>query len=197
METDSYGWIVIQRRLNSETSFQRKRVEYKEGFGDLKGNYWIGLDKLNTLTTSGRLAMLRIDLRLSSDPYTMYFAVYDEFIVEDEYTGYLMFISGYQTWSNLEDQFTGDASQYGLPFYTSDELGFDDMNVRCKVPRSGGWWYDGCSRLNLNAVYGSNGVNSCYSTPAPLEANEIYYHGLTNCENKITFVEMKIKFTSY
>ncbi|XP_033729957.1 fibrinogen alpha chain-like [Pecten maximus] len=35
-------WIVIQRRLNGVVDFHRTWNEYKKGFGDLYGNFWIG-----------------------------------------------------------------------------------------------------------------------------------------------------------
>ena len=38
--TDDGGWIVIQRnRKNSQLSFNKNRVEYKDGFGDLTKDF--------------------------------------------------------------------------------------------------------------------------------------------------------------
>ena len=33
---------ILQRRLNSDISFNRTFEEYENGFGDINGNHWIG-----------------------------------------------------------------------------------------------------------------------------------------------------------
>lgn len=40
---------VIQRRQDDTVSFSRNFQEYKDGFGDLTGNFWLGLDKIASL----------------------------------------------------------------------------------------------------------------------------------------------------
>ena len=47
METDGGGWIVIQRRTSNGTvNFTRKWDDYVNGFGDLDGEFWIGLNNI-------------------------------------------------------------------------------------------------------------------------------------------------------
>ncbi|TMW45943.1 hypothetical protein DOY81_008978 [Sarcophaga bullata] len=46
------GWIAIQRRINGKVDFYRNWSEYKTGFGDIHGEFFIGLDKLHTLTST-------------------------------------------------------------------------------------------------------------------------------------------------
>ena len=36
------GWIVIQQRKYGNVSFDRRWEEYKMGFGDFDGDFWIG-----------------------------------------------------------------------------------------------------------------------------------------------------------
>ena len=60
-KSDGGGWLVVQRRKDGSVSFDRGWVEYEEGFGDLNGEFWYGLQPLHCLTSQGQWE-LRIDL---------------------------------------------------------------------------------------------------------------------------------------
>ena len=59
METDGGGWIVIQRRNASMgwVNFVRGWTDYKKGFGDLDGEFWIGLKSIYELTNQQSMAL--------------------------------------------------------------------------------------------------------------------------------------------
>ena len=61
MHTDGGGWTVFQRRQDESVDFYRGWQEYKKGFGDLNGNFWLGLDKIHRLTEANK-SVLRVDL---------------------------------------------------------------------------------------------------------------------------------------
>ena len=61
MSTNGGGWTVFQRRMDGSVDFYRNWTEYKTGFGDLNGEFWLGLDKISRLTKSGQ-NVLRVDL---------------------------------------------------------------------------------------------------------------------------------------
>ena len=60
---DGGGWTVFQRRSNdtSRQDFNRRWTEYQMGFGDLEGEFWLGLDLLHEFTST-TMQQLRIDL---------------------------------------------------------------------------------------------------------------------------------------
>ena len=59
-ETAGGGWTVIQKRLDGSVDFYRGWDDYKRGFGNLNGEFWLGLDKIHRLTK--QRSRLRVDL---------------------------------------------------------------------------------------------------------------------------------------
>lgn len=73
------------RRLDGSLVFSRNWGEYKEGFGFLSNEFWIGNEKLAFLTNQERYE-LRIDVMISNGSTA--FLTYDSFRVEDELGNY-------------------------------------------------------------------------------------------------------------
>ncbi|XP_078697501.1 angiopoietin-related protein 3-like [Branchiostoma floridae x Branchiostoma belcheri] len=59
-ENTNGGWTTVQRRQDGTVDFNRTWEEYQRGFGDLEGEFWLGLDKLHALTSVGKY-ILRLD----------------------------------------------------------------------------------------------------------------------------------------
>ena len=55
--------LLIQQNINGSNFFNRSWAEFKVGFGDPSGNYWLGNDRLSELTLSNRYKMM-LDLQL-------------------------------------------------------------------------------------------------------------------------------------
>ena len=87
-QTNGGGWTVFQRRQDGSVDFYRGWQDYKAGFGDLTGEFWLGLDKIYRLTNQSP-NRLRVELE-----YTDY-AEYDHFAVSDEFDNYRLNVSGY------------------------------------------------------------------------------------------------------
>lgn len=63
METNGGGWTVIQRRSVGLTSFNRDWKQYKQGFGSIRGDFWLGNDNIFRLTRQP--STIRIDMEVS------------------------------------------------------------------------------------------------------------------------------------
>ena len=83
---------MFQKRLDGSVDFCRGWAEYKRGFGTLTGEFWLGLDKMHRLTSSGNYK-LRVDLEDFSA--TIYYAEYDFFKVASEREKYELSVGRY------------------------------------------------------------------------------------------------------
>ena len=90
--TTGGGWTVFQKRLDGSVDFYRYWNDYKNGFGDLTGEFWLGLDKIYRLTNTKR-NRLRVDLEETTGN-TVY-AEYDMFAVTNETTYYKLSLGMY------------------------------------------------------------------------------------------------------
>ncbi|KAF1666221.1 Angiopoietin-4, partial [Aptenodytes patagonicus] len=145
METDRGGWTVIQLRANGSLSFQRSWRDYKQGFGDAAGEYWLGNEAVHLLTSQAPYA-LRVELRDWEGGQV--YAHYRKFQLGSERQLYRLSLQDY---SGTAGQQSGMALQ-GTHFSTRDA---DNDNCLCKCAQmlSGGWWFDACGLSNLNGIY--------------------------------------------
>jgi len=84
---------VFQRRLDGSVDFYRVWDDYKLGFGNMSGEFWLGNDNLAAALQANDNNVLRVDLE-SFDGETAY-AKYSSFNVGDESTKYILSVSGY------------------------------------------------------------------------------------------------------
>ncbi|XP_074392458.1 fibrinogen-like protein 1 isoform X1 [Zonotrichia albicollis] len=144
MDTEGGGWTVIQRRQDGSVDFNRTWSEYKEGFGDLNGEFWLGNDNIHRMTSQGDYS-LRIDLEDWNNKHKH--AFYQVFSIEDEENFYRLHVAGFS--GTVEDSFAWyhDKRSFSTP---------DSGNV-CAEISHGGWWYHQCFFSNLNGVYYKGG----------------------------------------
>ncbi|XP_019857920.1 PREDICTED: fibrinogen C domain-containing protein 1-like [Amphimedon queenslandica] len=144
METDGGGWTVFQRRQDGSVDFYRNWTDYENGFGDLTGEFWLGLSKIHRLTKEGSNT-LRVDLG-DFDNDTRY-ANYSTFNVSDGSTEYILTVEGYSGTA-------GDSLAYhnGYRFSTRDNDN-DNDGRHCAQYFTGAWWYNSCRHSNLNGRY--------------------------------------------
>ncbi|KAM9217992.1 tenascin [Leptosomus discolor] len=176
MGEDGGGWIVFLRRQNGKEDFYKNWKAYVAGFGDLKDEFWIGLENLHKITSQGQYE-LRVDLQ---DKGETAYAVYDRFSVGDAKSRYRLRVDGYSGTA-------GDSMTYhnGRSFSTFDKDN-DSAITNCALSYKGAFWYKNCHRVNLMGRYGDNshsqGVN--------------WFHWKGH-EYSIQFAEMKLRPSSF
>ena len=92
MTTSGGGWTVFQRRLDGSVDFNRRWQDYKNGFGDVSSEFWLGLDKIHRLTTVTQ-NKIRIDMEDTSG--NTKYAEYDLFAVTSEQQKYQLSLGTY------------------------------------------------------------------------------------------------------
>ena len=90
--TDGGGWTVLQKRIDGSVDFYRDWAAYKNGFGNLNGEFWLGLDKIHRLTNSDTYK-LRVDLEDWQGETR--FAKYTSFAISNEATNYKLSLGSY------------------------------------------------------------------------------------------------------
>ncbi|KXJ05287.1 Fibrinogen-like protein A [Exaiptasia diaphana] len=86
------GWTVFQRRKDGSVDFFRGWVDYKNGFGDHNGEFWLGLDKIHRLTHQTR-NRLRVEIEDTKGKSA--YAEYDFFDVTSERSKYKLSLGTY------------------------------------------------------------------------------------------------------
>ncbi|KAL9989435.1 hypothetical protein ACROYT_G003984 [Oculina patagonica] len=148
-KTAGGGWTVFQKRRGGSVDFFRAWDDYKRGFGNLNGEFWLGLDKIHRLTVSSS-NKLRVDLEDIHGKTA--FAEYSSFSVTSERAKFQLSLGSYSGTA-------GDSLSYhrGAQFSTKDRDN-DEASGSCSLARKGAWWYKACAHSNLNGLY-LNGKN--------------------------------------
>ena len=173
------GGTVFQSRMDGSVDFYRNWADYVAGFGQLKGEHWLGLEKLVCLTTRRPRTELRVDLADYEGNYK--YAQYSFFSVGNSGTNYRLNIAGYTGTA-------GDSLAYsnGMQFTTKDRDNDQRSGMNCASSsyRHGAWWYKGCSYSNLNGLYRS-GLDGW---------NGVQWHHFLSNNITLKFAQMKLRF---
>ncbi|XP_016352006.1 uncharacterized protein LOC107696253 [Sinocyclocheilus anshuiensis] len=150
MESSGGGWTLIQHRFDGSTSFNRTWDEYKNGFGKLIGEFWLGNDKIHLLTKAKNMS-LRIEIEDFEG--IREYAHYDHFYVANESQQYRLSIGGYSGTAGNAMQFSKKYNHDQKLFTTPDRDNDQYPSGNCGAYYSSGWWFDACMSANLNGRY--------------------------------------------
>ena len=172
----SNQYTVFQRRRNGAVEFNKTWEEYKNGFGDVNWEVWLGLQKIHCLTSARSTVSLRIELT-DCDGVSKH-AHYNYFHVDGEGTDYRLSIGGY----------SGTAGDMLTPhnkwsFTTIDR----DLTWCTQMYATSGWWHHdrGCFAGALNGPYICGKVKKGWSG--------VVWWSFRGAEQSMKFAEMKIR----
>ncbi|XP_043940613.1 angiopoietin-related protein 6 [Protopterus annectens] len=142
------GWAVIQRRQDGSVNFFRNWEHYKQGFGNIDGEYWLGLDNIHWLTNQGDYRLLIV---MEDWQRRQVYAEYDSFRIESESDFYRLQLGNYQ--GNGGDSLSWHTNKQ----FTTLDKDRDAYAGNCAHFQKGGWWYHMCAHSNLNGVWYKGG----------------------------------------
>ncbi|XP_063915333.1 fibrinogen-like protein 1 [Zophobas morio] len=146
LEKKGGGWAYILSRFDGSQSFDFDMEEYKNGFGKIWSEFWLGLDNIHYLTGYEDNELL-IELVDWDDNYK--FAHYDSFRVGSEDEGYIVSISGYTGTA-------GDSFSYvtNNTKFSTKKIDLDQWSLgSCAQHFGASWWYNMCMTSLLTGKY--------------------------------------------
>ncbi|XP_055887298.1 ficolin-1-like [Biomphalaria glabrata] len=171
-ETDGGRWIVIQRRVHKDTSFNRNWTDYKNGFGTTCTDYWLGNDLIHEITALNQFE-LRFDMTYKGNAY---YATYKNFKVGNEASKYIMTIGEFT--GNVSNNFiTQNSSMFSTPDRDNDAA-----SGNCAGGYQAGWWYKACHMTNLNGHFDTS-----------VMGKGVIWYSVTTDYDSLSSVEMKIR----
>lgn len=138
------GATVIQRRRDGSVNFDQNWDTYVDGFGDFKGEFWLGLRKIHSLAAQGNSVL---HIQLEDWKQSRRFIEYRFYLdgPESNYTIHLTHLSG-----DLPDPMSNHT---GMMFSTKDKDNDNHQDDNCAQNYTGGWWFNACGETNLNGRY--------------------------------------------
>ncbi|KAK1877631.1 Angiopoietin-related protein 2, partial [Dissostichus eleginoides] len=115
-----------------------------QGFGNLDGEYWLGLEHLYWLT---KQAKYKLRVAMEDWQGRQVYAEYDSFHLEPESDWYRLRLGQYQ--GNAGDSL----SWHNNKAFTTLDRDKDGYTGNCAHYQKGGWWYHMCAHSNLNGVW--------------------------------------------
>ncbi|CAK8686813.1 unnamed protein product [Clavelina lepadiformis] len=120
-------WTIFQRRIDGSVDFGRRWDDYANGFGQIDGEFWLGLDNIHEMTRGGGC---RLKIELWDFAGNQRHAEYSSFSIESAENLYRLRVSGYS--GNAGDSL---AHSNGYPFSTEDrdnDSSYEEVVERAK-----------------------------------------------------------------
>lgn len=139
------GYVLYQRRVDLSFVFNQTWASYKNGFGNICGNFWLGNEPAHQMTSKNGPCSLRLEIK-PVDFSTTYIVHYLFFYIKPEANKYALNVTGFQ--SDLLDADKDALTPLNaMPFSTVDSWQ-SSCGINCPSQLGEGWWFKCCYLVN-------------------------------------------------
>ncbi|XP_044270108.1 microfibril-associated glycoprotein 4-like [Tribolium madens] len=146
MKNRDGGWTYFFNRFDGSVSFDRGWKDYKKGFGNLSGEFWLGLTHLHELTADGKYQLL---VELEDWDKVKAYAHYNEFAIGSEKEGFSLKVLKHHS-GDVEDSLMHSV---GAKFSTKDKSHDEGTRINCVERYRSAWWFKKCMLALLTGKY--------------------------------------------
>ncbi|XP_060658274.1 ryncolin-1-like [Drosophila nasuta] len=161
-DTAGPGWILIQQRIDGAVDFYKNWDEYRDGFGDVTGEHFIGLQKLYMMTN---YKPHELYIQLTDFKDEIFYAHYENFQIGNEMEMYKLKKLGKMT-GNVANKLV---DHLGHKFSTHD-MDNDNSSDNIAVRYHGGWWF-----FESIKRYGCNLNGKYLSSPSTTDPHRLHW----------------------
>ncbi|XP_074869811.1 fibrinogen-like protein 1-like protein [Carettochelys insculpta] len=160
------GWTVLQRNQRTTTiTWAESWSTYKYGFGNVLGDYWLGLEYIHQIT---KQKVYQVRFIIHNSAGAVKYADYSLFDLEDESRGYRLRLGSYNgTAGDAMASNNANAVHDNMKFSAKDQ-DQDTTSGNCASSYNGGWWYSACYSALLNVkgsiIWGSLCSGNCQAS---------------------------------
>ena len=143
-DSEENGWV---------RGFQSQVEDYATGFGDLNGEFWLGLSKIHRLTKAATKEETNMTLWVDFQKFggVVENATYDAFQVLGPSTGYR--VSFAENFESDSQSLGFDQNNNNMKFSTYEVDNDLDSSASCGKIHQAGWWYSNCHSSYFNGRY--------------------------------------------
>ena len=140
-------WTIIHKRSDGSTNFNNLWEDYKKGFGDPNGEYWLGNEMIHQLTKD-REVFIMFKLWAFDEYKEIRFK---GFSIEDEANKYRL-RTGERNFGS--PALTNDWLDLNGTYFTTPDKDHDTWaGGNCALNNKSAWWFKNCGPIDLNNVY--------------------------------------------
>ena len=157
-------WILVQHRnldeIEGDSDFFQEATwkDYKNGFGEPEGTYWMGLERMHEMTSTGTWQLMLI-ARAGNVASSFNYIIYNNFKIGSELMEYPLTVENVGGTRGEWQSATEDELMYfnDMEFSTPDKDNDRDYN-HCAQQNPSGWWFKHCYFFDLNGKKNQYGI---------------------------------------